>query len=131
MRPRGSWMKRGKHSSQFCLRNMTFTKSSTVLVGIALLLFLGEAISLAASEWFLMSRHGECADIASLKRKIPDLGEVRDPAAFIQLMRVEGCQVTVNEVATSTGKVVEVKVSERKLSLMFVTPEVCHQAGRE
>ena len=110
---------------------MTFTKSSTVLVGIALLLFLGEAISLAASEWFLMSRHGECADIASLKRKIPDLGEVRDPAAFIQLMRVKGYQVTVNEIATPTGKVVEVKVLARELSLMFVTPAACQQSGRE
>ena len=88
---------------------MTFIKFSTILVGVALLLFLGEAISLAASEWFLMSRHGECADIASLKRKIPDLGEVRDPAAFIQLMRVKGDQVTVNEVSRLNGEMVEVK----------------------
>ena len=110
---------------------MTFIKFSTILVGVALLLFLGEAISLAASEWFLMSRHGECADIASLKRKVPDLGEVRDPSAFIQLMRVKGYQVTVNEVAPRTGKVVEVKVPERELFLLFVTPEACQQSGRE
>ena len=110
---------------------MILIKLSTILLSVIFFFFLGEAISLAASEWFLMSRHGECADIASLKRKIPDLGEVRDPAAFIQLMRDKGYQVTVNKVATSTGKVVEVKVPERELSLMFVTPEVCHQAGRE
>ena len=78
-----------------------------------------------------MSRHGECADIASLKRKVPDLGEVRDPSAFIQLMRVKGYQVTVNEVAPRTGKVVEVKVPERELFLLFVTPEACQQSGRE
>lgn len=91
---------------------MTFIKFFTILVGVALLLFLGEAMSLAASEWFLMFRHGECADIASLKSRVSDLGEVRDPSAFIQLMRVKGYQVTVNEVATSTGKIVEVKVLE-------------------
>ena len=91
---------------------MTFFKSSTILVGVALFLFLGEAISLAASEWLLMSRHGECTDIASLTRKVPDLGEIRDPSAFVQLMRDKGYQVTVNEVETSTGKVVEVKVPE-------------------
>ena len=110
---------------------MILIKLSTILLSVIFFFFLGEAISLAASEWFLMSRHGECADIASLKRKIPDLGEVRDPAAFIQLMRDKGYQVTVNKVATSTGKVVEVKVPERELSLMFVTPDVCHQSGRE
>ena len=78
-----------------------------------------------------MSRHGECADTAGLKRKVPDLGDARDPAAFIQLMRDKGYQVTVNEVSASNGKVVEVKVPELELSLMFVTPEACQQSGRE
>ena len=99
----------------FCLGSMTFIKFSTILVGVALLLFLGEAMSLAGSEWFLISRHGECADIASLKRKVPDLGEVRDLSDFIQFMCDKGYQVTVNEVATPTGKVAEVKVPEREL----------------
>ena len=110
---------------------MTSIKFSMILVGVTFLLFFGEAISLAASEWFLMSRHGECADIASLTRKVPDLGEIRDSSAFIQLMRDKGYQVTVNKVATSTGKVVEVKVPERELFLLFVTPEACQQSGRE
>lgn len=78
-----------------------------------------------------MSRHGGCADIVSLKRKVPDLGEVRDPAVFIQLMRVKGYQVTVNKVTMSTGKVVEIKAPERELFLMFVTQEVCQQSGRK
>jgi hypothetical protein len=43
----------------------------------------------------------------------------------------KGYQVTVNEVSTPTGKVVEVKVPERELSLMFVTLEVRQQSGRE
>lgn len=78
-----------------------------------------------------MSRHGECAEIQSLKRKVPDLGDVRDPSAFIKLMRDKGYQVMPKEASTPNGKVVEGKVPEQELSLMFVTSEVCQQSGRE
>lgn len=78
-----------------------------------------------------MARHGECTQINSLERKVPDLGDVRDPSAFIQLMRDKGYQVTANEVSTPNGKAVKVRVPERELSLMFVPPEVCQQSGRE
>jgi hypothetical protein len=106
---------------------MTFIKLSTILIGAALFLPISQSVSLAASEWFPMSRHGECAEIQSLERKVPDLGDVRDPSAFIKFMRDKGCQVTVNEVSTPKGKAVEVKVPEGKLFSMFVTPEVCQQ----
>lgn len=75
-------------------------------------------------------RHRECADIASLTRKVPDLGEIRDPSAFIQLMRNKGYQETVNKVTTSTRKVVEINAPEQEPFLLFVTPEVCHQSER-
>ena len=78
-----------------------------------------------------MARHGECEQINSLERKVPDLCDVRDPSAFIKLMRDKGYQVMVNEVSTPKGKAVEVKLPERELFLMFVPPEVCHQLGRE
>lgn len=61
-----------------------------------------------------------------MKRKDPDLGDVRNPTAFVKLMRNKEYQVTENEISTLNGKVVEVKVPERELSLMFVTSEVCH-----
>ena len=47
-------MKRGKGSSPFCLGSMTFIKFSMILLSVILFLFLGEATSLAASEWLLM-----------------------------------------------------------------------------
>lgn len=99
-----------------------------ILIGTALFLFFGRSGSLVASGWFLMARHGGCAEFGSLKRKVPDLGEVRDPTAFVTLMRDKGYQVTLNEVSTPNGKVVEVKMQERELSMMFVTPEVCQQS---
>jgi hypothetical protein len=46
-------------------------------------------------------------------------------------MRDKGYQVTVNEVSKPKGTVVEVKVPERELSLMFVTADVCQQSGKE
>lgn len=110
---------------------MAFIKLSIILIGEALFLFIRQSDSFAAAEWFLMSRHGECVEIQSLKRKVPDLGDVRDPSAFIKLMRDKGYQVTVSEISTPTGKAVEVKVPERELSLVFVPPEVCQQVGGE
>ena len=110
---------------------MVFIKLSMILIGAALFLSISQSVSLAASEWLLMARHGECEQINSLERKVPDLGDIRDPPAFIRLMRDKGYQVMVNEVSTPKGKAVEVKVPERELFLMFVTPEVCQQLGRE
>lgn len=76
-----------------------------------------------------MSRDRECMDVASLTRKVPDLGAIRDPDAFIKLMRDKGHQVGVQVLPASSGKVVEVKVPDRDLSLLFVTSEVCRQSG--
>lgn len=69
---------------------MTFIKFFVILVGVPLLLVFRPSVSLAASEWFLMSRHGECVEVQSLKRKAPDLGEIRDPSTFAKLMRDKG-----------------------------------------
>lgn len=69
---------------------MAFIKLSTILIGAMLLLPISQSVSLASSEWLLMARHGECAQINSLERKVPDPGDVRDPFAFIQLMRNKG-----------------------------------------
>ena len=110
-----------------CLSAMTLIKFSTILIGTV---FLLESHSLAASEWFLMSRHGECMEIQILKRKVPDLGEIRDPSTFAKLMREKGYRVTVNEVSTPIGKAMEVNVPEPELSLMFVTPEICQAGNR-
>ena len=83
------------------------------------------APAVAADKWFLMARHGECAEVSSLKRKVPDLAEVRDPAAFAALMRAKGHQVTTNALPVPKGKAQEVKVPAAELFLVFVTVELC------
>jgi hypothetical protein len=85
------------------------------------------SVALAAAQWMLMARHGECVEVESLKRVVPDLGDVRDPYSFVNLMRQRGHQVSSNEVAGSNGKAVEVKVAEKELSLVFVAPELCEK----
>jgi len=78
-----------------------------------------------SARWMLMARHGECAEIASLKRRLPDLGEVADPAAFVDRMRRSGYQVSSSEIAVAGGRAVEVKVPEKDLSLVFVAAGLC------
>jgi hypothetical protein len=93
---------------------------------LAALLIICAAVATAdGGRWMLMARHGECAEIASLKRKIPDLGEVADPAAFVERIRRRGYQVSSSDIAVDGGKAVEVKVPEKDLSLIFVAAGLC------
>ena len=95
---------------------------STLLAGLA-----GAALPAAAAgeRWMLMARHGECHEIASLKRRVPDLGEIAEPAAFVEKMRRAGHQVSTSELALPGGKAVEVRVPDKGLSLIFIPAGLC------
>ncbi len=100
------------------------------------LLSIASYISIVRSDdsekWFLMSRHGECADIKSLQRKIPDIEGIEDPQSFSKLMEEKGYEVITNEPKELQGKAVEVSVPKEGLSLMFVVESVCKEfADRE
>jgi hypothetical protein len=90
---------------------------------------VAQPVTASEHQWLLMSRHGECVEMGSLRRKIPDLGEINDPYSFIRLMRQNGHEVISNEISGAKGKAVEVKVPEKDLFLIFVTPEMCHPSG--
>ncbi len=92
---------------------------------MACLAFPGAAAAEAADKWFLMGRHGECAEVASLKRKVADLGAVREPVAFAAFMRAKGHEVTANALPVPKGKAHEVKVPAADLFVVFVTAELC------
>ena len=83
----------------------------------------------ATERWCLMSRHGECVAVGTLKRKVPDLGEINDPHAFTVLMRQKGYTVTSTRASVPVGEAHEVRVPERDLYLLFVTPEMCRGSG--
>ena len=76
-----------------------------------------------------MSRHGDCAEVGTLKRKVPDLGEINDPHAFAKFMRQKEYDVTSTPAAVPKGMGQEVKVSGMDLYLIFVTSEKCRGSG--
>lgn len=80
------------------------------------------------AEWKLMARHGECMEISTLKRKIPDLGNISYPDAFVKFMREKGEAVKVTESAEAKGKMVEVSIPAKSLALIFVVRELCQDA---
>jgi hypothetical protein len=104
-------------------------RAPAALAALACLGALTLPAAQAAQRWFLMSRQGDCAEIGVLKRKIPDLGEVGDPDAFVRLMRRKGYEVTSTRVPVRRGEAREVKVPQKELSLIFVTSEMCGSRG--
>lgn len=100
-------------------------KTSATLAGLACLGLMVPPAAQAAERWFLMSRHGECAQVGVLKRKVPDLGEIGDPGAFAELMRRKGYEVTSTRVSVHKRAAWEVKVPQLELFLLFVTSEMC------
>ncbi len=74
----------------------------------------------------LMARHGECAEVGTLKRMVPDLGAIADPETFAAFMRQKGLVVTATQRALPNGKYWEVSVPARELGLVFVTVGLCH-----
>lgn len=101
---------------------------SATLAGLACLSLTTPATAEAAEQWFLMSRHGSCAEVGVLKRKVPDVGEISDPDAFASLMRRKGYEVTSNRLSVPNGKAQEVNVPQKDLFLVFVTAELCRGA---
>lgn len=101
-------------------------RSFAALAGLAFLGVITPPTAMAADQWFLMSRHGDCAEVEVLKRKVPDLGEVSAPDAFAAIMRRKGYEVTSTQIPVPSGKAQEVKVPEKELFLLFVTSELCH-----
>ena len=102
-----------------------YLRTAAALTGLGCFSLMMPTTVQATERWLLMSRHGECADLGVLKRKVPDLGEVRDPGAFVSFMRQKGYEVTVTRVSVPIGKAQEVKVPQKELFLTFVTSEMC------
>lgn len=98
---------------------------SAVLAGLACLGVMTLPAAGAQERWFLMSRHGDCAEVGVLKRKVPDLGEISDPDAFAGFMRQKGYQVTARRMSVPKGTAREVNVPQKGLFLIFVTAEMC------
>lgn len=80
-----------------------------------------------SGQWFLMARHGECAEISSLLRKIPDLGAPESPNEFVEIMKNRGLGVDQTPLSLPHGEAVELNVTELSLNLIFVTSDLCSE----
>lgn len=104
--------------------------SKKLYVGVLGTVLLNCIVPAAVSgqQWFLMARHGECVEIDKIKRKVPDLGGISDPYSYVKLMQQKGYTVSSTEISETNGKAIEVKVPEKELSLVFVTPDLCQNS---
>ena len=78
-----------------------------------------------AQEWSLFGRHGECAPISSLKRKLQDLPEIRTPEEFSAYLESKRLKFTRQAHRAAWGGVVEFQVPDAGLAIVFVPRRLC------
>jgi membrane-bound lytic murein transglycosylase B len=86
-------------------------------------------VALAATQWQLMARHGECDDLDVLRREIPDLAVVENPEAFVVQMRDRGHDASAEVFPGTDGQAVAVKVPALNVDLVFATRALCARTG--
>lgn len=92
---------------------------------VLLCMLFSRAGNADAPHWYLFSRHGQCAAIENLKRKVPEVIGIDTPGGFAELMRAQGYEVIERVIPDSEGQAVQVDVPEKGLALIFVTASVC------
>ena len=106
---------------------MKFIHTASILLLLAPTILLSTVSANNSGKWFLMSRHGECVEISSLQRKIPDIGNIQDPQSFIKFMAEKGHEVAANELTELHGKALQVNIPEKGLSLIFAKGSICKE----
>lgn len=79
----------------------------------------------AQEQWQLMSRHGECSDLSSLKRVFPDMGAIFTPEEFIAFVKRKGLKVTTRDLEVPVGRLRAIEVPERELAMWFADRSLC------
>ena len=99
-----------------------------IIVTIFLLFFVFVDFDTSAAEssdWYLISRHGQCTEIKVLERKVTDLDDVTNPDKFVNLMKSRGYTVVATEIPELKGNAVRVSVPDKGLSVIFVKKMLC------
>lgn len=96
---------------------------------VLLLAGLPAATALAQSpQWLLMSRHGECADVArALQHKFHDLPAIAGPNEFAAEMNRRGLAAKVTNAYGGNRNTVLIEVPDREVSVLFVRRELCRE----
>lgn len=106
--------------------------------GLLLMVFLSAQITAARAaapaptvakdanvNWSLAGREGECTSLAVLKKKFPDLGEVKSPYQMAEKLKAKGLKAEVKEHWLGKRPSVEVRVPDKDLYVMFVKTDLC------
>jgi hypothetical protein len=79
----------------------------------------------AQGRWMLMSRHGECVEINSLKGKLPNLPNISEVSSLIEFANSRGHFVNSKELRGSAGRAYEIEISDLSLNLVLVRESLC------
>lgn len=82
-----------------------------------------------AQEWRLLGRHGECASISTLKRKLQDLPEIKTPNEFSAYLESKRLKFTRQIHQAGTSGAIEFQVPDAGLAILFVNRQQCAQDG--
>lgn len=93
----------------------------------AAVLLLALAPSVAAQTWSLVGRHGECAPLSTLKRKLPDIPAVHTPEAFAAYLDSKKLHYTKRAHAVGQAQMIEFQVPEVGLSILLVPEVMCRE----
>ena len=100
---------------------------SVALLGMATAAYA----SPTSAQWLLMSRHGECTDLApAIRHKFRDIPPVSSPEQFVQEMKTRGIAVKVTNAYGGNPDAVLMEVPAREASLIFVKPALCREILR-
>ncbi len=84
----------------------------------------------AANDWLLMSREGECNEIAPvLRHRFGEFAPVRTPEAFVEALRARGIDARATPVNGAPG-VVMVEAPSENLTLIFAQRSHCRAFGK-
>lgn len=104
-----------------------YERCVAAILAVVLLSTCTVVVARESDTWFLMGRHGECAELDSLQRKIPDLGAPRSLDALLESLSNKGFRVRPQFLDVPSGKAAEVEIPELSLSLILVTSELCSE----
>jgi len=86
---------------------------------------LGIVDANASEKWMLMSRHGECAELESLKRKLPNMPNISEMSSLIDFFKSEGYSVESKLFPNTKNGAYQIDVPDLSLNLMLVRESFC------
>lgn len=96
-----------------------------VLCALALFMLLDGHAQATQAAWQLLGRHGECAPIAALKRKLPDLPAISTPDELAAHLEAKRLKFTRSPLKGGPDGAVEFNVPDAGLAIVLVEARHC------